>query len=96
MWCLNRIGLVLILVAGIVFVGFRAAHAEDRGIVVKIRAEESISAPVTETLQLYDKSYALVIGIDKYTHGWPPLHNAVPDAQEMAYVIKEISHYKTC
>ena len=84
MWRLNRIGLLLTMVAWISSIGFRAARAEDRGITVKIRAEDSISAPVTETLKLYDKSYALVIGIDAYTSGWPPLHNAVSDAREVA------------
>jgi len=88
MWRLNRIGLLLTIVAWVASIGFRAAHAEDRGITVKIRAEDSISAPVIETLQLYDKSYALVIGIDKYTNGWPPLHNAVSDAQEVAAELK--------
>ena len=88
MWRLNRIGLLLTMVACIALIGFRTAHAEDRGIIVKIRAENSISAPVTETLKLYDKSYALVIGLDKYTNGWPPLHNAVSDAQEVAAELK--------
>ncbi len=84
MLSLNRVGLLLTMVVWIASIGFRAAHAQDRGIIVKIRAEDSISAPVTETLKLYDKSYALVIGIDTYTSGWPPLHNAVSDAREVA------------
>jgi len=88
MWRLNRIGLLLTMIAWIVSIGFWTAHAEDRGIIVKIRAEDSISAPVTETLQLYDKSYALVIGIDTYTSGWPPLHNALSDAREVAAELK--------
>ncbi len=84
MWHLNKIGLLLTIVVCIVVTSFRSPHAEDRGITVKIRAEDSISAPVIETLKLYDKSYALVIGIDTYTSGWPPLHNAVSDAREVA------------
>ena len=88
MWRLNRIGLLLTMVSWIVFISFRTAHAGDRGIIVKIRGEDSISAPVTEALKLYDKSYALVIGIDKYTRGWPPLHNAVSDAQEVEAELK--------
>ncbi|MBU0767729.1 MAG: caspase family protein, partial [Proteobacteria bacterium] len=85
---LNKGILILTIVAWIASIGLWTAHAENRGIAVKIRAEDSISAPVTETLQLYDKSYALVIGIDKYTNGWPPLHNAVSDAQEVATELK--------
>lgn len=79
---------ILTIVAWMAFVGILAAQTANRGIAIKIRAEDSISAPVTETLQLYDKSYALVIGIDKYTNGWPPLHNAVSDAQEVANELK--------
>lgn len=33
---------------------------------------------------LYQKSYALVIGIDDYTNGWPRLSNAVSDAKIIA------------
>jgi hypothetical protein len=88
MWRLYRIGLLLPLVAWVTSIGFWTAHAEKRGIAVKIRAEDSIGAPVIETVQLYDKSYALVIGIDTYTSGWPPLHNAVSDAQEVATELK--------
>jgi len=37
-----------------------------------------------ETVSLYANSYALVIGIDEYQDGWPPLNNAVRDAREVA------------
>lgn len=84
----NKGILILGIVAWMILIGIQTVHAADRGIVVKIRAEDSVSAPVTETLQLYDKSYALIIGIDKYTNGWPPLHNAVSDAHEVANELK--------
>jgi uncharacterized caspase-like protein len=80
----NKAFLIWGIVVWIALVGIKTVQAADRGIVVKIRTEDSISAPVSETLQLYGKSYALVIGIDKYTNGWPPLHNAVSDAHEVA------------
>src|SRR5262249_55574414 len=38
-----------------------------------------------QAYRLYSASYALVIGIDKYTEkGWSPLHNAVADAEKVA------------
>ena len=58
-------------------------HA-TRGIPVKLRASENPNAPVTQTVKLYSKSYALVIGIDNYTGGWPRLSNAVKDARLVA------------
>ena len=39
---------------------------------------------MSETVRLYGSSYALVIGIDNYTAGWPRLSNAVKDAEAMA------------
>ena len=60
------------------------AGAATRGISVELRASEAPGAPVSETVQLYEKSYALVIGIDRYTRGWPRLRNAVKDAEAVA------------
>ena len=60
------------------------ALAETRGITVRLRADESSNAPVAETVELYGASHALVIGIDKYTGGWPRLRNAVEDARLIA------------
>ena len=60
------------------------AWGQGRGITVKIRAENDPNAPVTETLKLYDNSYALVIGNDDYQAGWPKLSKAISDAQEIA------------
>lgn len=54
--------------------------SSQRGIKVKIKASENVNAPVVEELNLYGESYALVIGINKYTHGWPRLSGAVNDA----------------
>ena len=54
------------------------------GISVSIRADESTNAPITETIELYGSSHALIIGNDAYSAGWPTLSNAVSDAKEIA------------
>ena len=61
-----------------------AASADTRGISVQLRASDDANAPVTETVKLYGSSHALVIGIDRYTGGWPRLSNAVNDARAVA------------
>lgn len=62
------------------------ANAQDRGAM-------TIQVPVDgrkESRQLYSASHALVIGIDKYTdNGWPPLHNAISDAEKIANALRE-------
>ena len=42
-----------------------------------------------KSVPLYAKSYALVIGIDNYTNGWPRLAGAIKDATTVAEVLKE-------
>jgi len=59
------------------------AHAQ-RGITVKLRASEKQGAPVSKEVQLYNASYALVIGIDNYTAGFPILSGAIKDAKIVA------------
>ena len=61
-----------------------AVAAETRGLAIKVRASERPDAPVIEEVALYRASYALVIGIDDYTGGWPRLSNAVKDAELVA------------
>ncbi len=41
-----------------------SAGAATRGISVELRASEAPGAPVSETVRLYEKSYALVIKTD--------------------------------
>ena len=43
---------------------------------------------MAETVRLYPNSYALVIGIDRYTAGWPRPSNAVKDARLVAAVLE--------
>ena len=78
--------LLSFMALGMVMVVFCTGFAwgQGRGITVKIRAENDPNAPVSENLQLYDNSYALVIGNDDYQAGWPKLGKAISDAQEIA------------
>ena len=52
-----------------------------RGVRLQLRASEQKNAPIVKEVQLYGSSYALVIGIDNYTQGWPRLSNAIRDAE---------------
>ena len=72
------IGLTLAAQAGAV------AAAETRGLSVQLRASEARDAPVAETVELYSKSYALVIGNDGYGDGWARLGQARNDARKVA------------
>ncbi len=62
--------------------------ATGTGVYVDIRAGDTVDAPVTERWRLYGASYALVIGIDNYTSGWPRLSNAVKDARLVAQALE--------
>ncbi len=59
-----------------------AAAQDDRGAVTFVQPDTGRSS------QLYQKSFALVIGIDAYTNGWRPLKKAVEDAREVAKGLK--------
>lgn len=64
-----RIGIILTIA---LFIN-DAVAAPSRGISIQLRASEEAGAPVSDIVQLYEKSYALVIGINRYTAGWPRL-----------------------
>ena len=72
------IGIACVLAAGI------GDAAQTRGLSIKLRASEAADAATAGEVALYDASYALVIGIDAYTNGWPRLSNAVEDARVVA------------
>lgn len=55
--------------------GLQSAAAAERG------AVDVTLADTGKHVTLYKKSYALVIGIDAYTNGWPVLRNAINDAK---------------
>ena len=61
-----------------------APAATDRGVYVEFRESDSPDAPVVDRWRLYGASYALAIGIDNYTSGWPRLSSAVKDATLVA------------
>ena len=42
-----------------------------------------------EAIQLYQDSYALVIGNGNYTNGWNPLRGALQDVEEVAEVLEK-------
>ena len=84
MWCVKLLGRFVALALAIVLLLLCLASAQQRGIRLRLRTDESPNAPFAETVELYRKSYALVIGIDEYTGGWMRLSNAVADAKEIA------------
>ncbi len=59
-------------------------NAASRGFAVLIRCADLSNAGVIDSLQLYEDSHALVIGVDRYNAGWPVLRNAVKDAKMIA------------
>ena len=65
-----------------------AYAAGQRGISVTLRQSESVNAPILEERELYQESYALVIGIDDYDNGWPRLSNAILDAELIAEALE--------
>ena len=73
-----------VLLAGLGLAAATEAAGTNRGLTVPLRASEARGAPVTEEVTLYGASYALVIGIDNYTNGWPRLSKAVEDARAVA------------
>jgi len=77
---------VVMLAVGLAWVS--TAQAASRGITVELRASERPGAPVAQSVRLYSKSHALVIGIDRYTNGWPRLSNAVKDARLVADALR--------
>ena len=66
-----------------------SATAAQRGISVTLRQSESVNAPLLEERELYQESYALVIGVDDYNNGWPRLSNAVRDAEKIAEALEQ-------
>ena len=84
----RNIAVTLLLIACIVWAG-SADAAGDRGLSVKLRASEAADAPIIDEVELYSKSFALVIGIDGYTNGWPRLSNAVKDARKILAALRE-------
>ena len=79
----------LALIGGAVLLGHTASAATSRGIDVTLKESEDKDAAISGTIRLYEESYALVIGIDDYTGGWPRLSNSVRDARLVAETLRE-------
>src|SRR2546422_387792 len=73
----RKVFMILSTFVALVFLG-AASYAQDAGAI--LIQPDNTSAPV----QLYRKSYALIIGIDNYTNGCPRLSSAVSDAENVA------------
>ncbi len=58
------------------------------GVQVDLRVSEAPGSPVVGRVDLYGASYALIIGIDNYTAGWPRLSKAVEDARLVAAALR--------
>lgn len=67
----------------IVCLSFFSAYAAESRSIKKIRLEDGSVQP------LYEKSYALVIGISKYTSGWPSLPGVKDDVDAVADVLRK-------
>jgi uncharacterized caspase-like protein/uncharacterized protein YgiM (DUF1202 family) len=83
----NIVLLAILLAGGLVSAASwmpRPALAQSSGLEVTLRASEAQGAPSAETVRLYGASHALVIGIDAYSGGWPPLSMAIKDAELVA------------
>jgi len=68
----------------IFFSGWACAGNESREFRVELKASEKGDAESIGYVDLYKESYALVIGNDNYTNGWPRLSNAIKDATAVA------------
>jgi formylglycine-generating enzyme required for sulfatase activity len=65
------------------------SEAATRGLALEIKASEAPNAPTVETVNLYTRSYALVIGINDYGRGWQRLSKAVSDARRVAKALEK-------
>jgi len=76
--------IILICVAILTCSLIPASVFAGRGLKVSLRSKNEIDAPILEEVDLYENSYALLIGIDDYVDGWPRLSNARKDIQLLA------------
>ncbi|MBF0588280.1 MAG: SUMF1/EgtB/PvdO family nonheme iron enzyme [Magnetococcales bacterium] len=86
---MKRIGIGMLMVW--VVIGLTAGDllSATRGVSVVMRSSENPNASKLPPAQLYEESHALVIGIDRYSAGWPRLSNAVKDAEQVAAELEQ-------
>ena len=70
-----------------VFASAEDGFAASRGLSVELRGTANGGVPISESVQLYANSYALVIGVDDYAR-WMDLSNAVGDAKKVANALE--------
>ena len=74
---------VVLLCGAIIFIGTTTLHPQTRrGMKISVRTSAG------EHIELYNASYALVIGNGNYTHGWDPLPGALQDVKEVAEALQ--------
>ena len=78
------ISLFVVLLCGvIIFICTTELHPQTRrGMKISVRTSAG------EHIELYNASYALVIGNGNYTNGWDPLPGALQDVKEVAEALK--------
>ncbi len=82
---MRRFWLNLVFAAPLlVAMGMPALADKTRGLSIQLRASEAKDAPVTGSVRLYTKSYALVVGINDYRgRAWGRLAKAEDDARKV-------------
>lgn len=73
----------IVIIVIVTFISFISGHTQTRGLRIQTKAVTG------ENIQLYNNSYALVIGVSNYTNGWPKLPNAVSDARDVAKELEQ-------
>ena len=74
---------VVLLCGALIFIGTTTLHPQtSRGMKISVRTSAG------EHIELYNASYALVIGNGNYTNGWDLLPGALQDVKEVAQALK--------
>ena len=74
---------VIVLCGAIIFISTTELHPQTRrGMKISVRTSAG------EHIELYNASYALVIGNGNYTNGWDPLPGALQDVKEVAETLQ--------
>ena len=74
---------VVLLCGALIFISTTMLHPQtSRGMKINVRTSAG------EDIELYNASYALVIGNGNYTNGWDPLPGALQDVKEVAQALQ--------
>ncbi len=83
--CRRNLCRALAVMAGVALCSLSSAEP----VTVDIKSSQKDGADSMGAVELYEKSYALVIGNDEYKKGWPRLSNAVKDARTVADALRQ-------